>query len=86
MEDVDGKNCNDLRHLRLEESGIGFFSSFFFPDIIFFLILVFVRVHDRHCKSKCYKLKLLGKLVVQHGIRVSFGERPCVHMFMSPIY
>ncbi|RVW36015.1 PAX-interacting protein 1 [Vitis vinifera] len=23
MEDVDGKNCNDLRHLRLEESGIG---------------------------------------------------------------
>ena len=29
---------------------------------------IFVRVHDIHCGPKSYKRKLLGKLVVQHGI------------------
>ena len=32
-------------------------------------------VHDIHCVPKSYKLKLLGKLVVRHGINVLFGEK-----------
>lgn len=34
---------------------------------------VFVRVHDRRYGSKSYKLKLLRKLVIKHGIRALFG-------------
>ena len=32
-----------------------------------------VRVHVMHYRLKCDKLKLLGKLVVQHSIRVLLG-------------
>ena len=32
-----------------------------------------VRVHVIHYRLKCDKLKLLGKLVVQHSIRVLLG-------------
>lgn len=34
---------------------------------------VFVRVHDIPYGSKSYKLKLLRKLVIKHGIRALFG-------------
>lgn len=34
---------------------------------------VFVRVHDIRYGSKSYKLKLLRKLVIKHGIRALFG-------------
>ena len=32
-----------------------------------------VRVHDIHYGSKSYKLKLLGKLEVQHGIKALYS-------------
>ena len=40
--------------------------------------LFFVRVCDIHCGPKSNKLKLLGKLEVQHGIGALFGGRSCV--------
>ena len=48
--------------------------------------MVSVRLHDIHCGPKSYKLKLLGKLVVQHGIRASFDARSCVQMSLPYIY
>lgn len=37
------------------------------------------KEHNIHYEPKYHKLKLLGKLVIQHGIRTSFGGRSCVH-------
>ena len=48
--------------------------------------MVSVGLHDIHCGPKSYMLKLLGKLVVQHGIRTSFDRRSCVQMSLPYIY
>ena len=48
--------------------------------------LEFVRVHDVHCRSKSYKLKLIEKLVVQYGIKVSFCRRSCDRTFSPHVY
>ena len=40
--------------------------------------LQYGRVHDMHGEPKSYKLKLLRKLVTQHGIKAFFGGMSCV--------
>ena len=45
-----------------------------------------VRVHDIHCGLKSYKLKLLGKSVVQHGIRALFGGVKCSNFTTSCLF
>ena len=43
---------------------------------VFNVVDIFVKDHDIHCESKYCKLSFfLVKLVVQHGVRVSFGRR-----------
>lgn len=37
-----------------------------------------VGEHDIHYEPKSNKLKLLRKVVVQHGIKISFGGTSCV--------
>lgn len=39
-----------------------------------------------YCESKFYKLKLLEKLVVQHGIKTSFGGGSCIQTPLPYIY
>ena len=41
-----------------------------FSELVFFI--VFVKKHNMHIEPKSWKLKLLGKLIVQHGIRLHF--------------
>lgn len=48
--------------------------------------VIVVRAHDIHSGSKSYKLKLLGKLVAQHGIRNLFGGRSCARTSLPYIY
>ena len=48
-----------------------------------------VRVHHIHYGPKCYKYKLLGKLVVPHGIKALFGGivfEPHHCIFIYPTY
>ena len=37
-----------------------------------------VKKHKMHTELKSYKLKLLGKLVIQNGIRAWLGRRSCI--------
>ena len=41
-------------------------------------------MHDIHCEPKSYKLKLLEKLVIQHGIRALFSGKSSVRT--SPLH
>ena len=50
------------------------------------IICLSVKEHDIHCGSKSYKFKLLGKLVVQHGIRALLSGRLCIRSFLQNIY
>ena len=43
-------------------------------------------MHDKHYEYKSYKLKLLGKLAVQDGVRASIGENSYVQNSLPHIY
>ena len=45
-----------------------------------------VRVHHIHYGPKCYKYKLLGKLVVPHGIKALFGGRSCLNLTIAYLF
>lgn len=68
MDGADGKNCSNLRHLRLEENGRTFFLFllFFFIDFSIFKYL-FGKVHD-NIINQIYRFKVLGKLVLQFSV------------------
>ena len=42
------------------------------------MYIVCVTEHNIHCDSTSYKFSLVGKLVVQFGIRAMFGGGSCV--------